>query len=451
MNEPLTPRMQMLLAAPIPTMLWRLSTPNVLAVMMMAAATIIDAWAVGQFGTAALASLALVFPFQSLMQMTAGGAIGGGITSAVARALGGNDAHGAQAAAWHGTLIALAMTTLYMIILGGFSEAIFTALGGSGEALSGAVQYAQIAFGGAVATWLMFTFSAILRGTGDTVTPARAVVVSSITQMCLSITLTLGIGPFPEMGITGPATAMVLCQGSSALYLGWHLLRGRALVALRIQALRWAPIANIMRVGGLGLINSASIALTVITVTGFVGQYGNAALAGYGLGNRLEFMLIPIAFGIGGALTAAVGSNFGAGQYARARRVALAGAAVTIATTGLIGIVVALFPNLWLDHFTTDPEVYAYGALYLMIVGPFYGLFGGGQTLYFASQGTGKMGWPVTVGVLRFCIVATIGALAVALSWQMSAVFAAVSIGLAVVGLGLGLCMRSRAWCPEKS
>ena len=206
-----------------------------------------------------------------------------------------------------------------------------------------------------------------------------------------------------------------------------------------------------MRVGGLGRINSLSIALTIIVVTGFVGRYGIEALAGYGLGARLEFMLIPIAFGMGGALTAAVGTNFGASQFARARRVAVAGTAVTAATTGAIGGSVFFAPSLWLDLFTSDPKVYAYGVFYLSIAAPFYGLFGGGQTLYFASQRTGKISWPVTVGVIRLSVVSSIGALALAYSWEVSVVFFGVSIGMAIIGVGLLLCLRSHAWCPAKS
>lgn len=192
MSNPPATRRWLLLKAPIATLLWRLAGPNVLAVGMMSAVTCVDAWVLGQLGTAALASLALMFPFQSLMQMMAGGAIGGGVASAVARALGASDHAGAEAAAWHGLLIALTLSSVFMFVLGAFCEPIFAALGGTGAALDGAVAYAQIAFGGAAALWLMFSFSAILRGTGDTVTPARAVIVSSTAQILLSIALTLG-------------------------------------------------------------------------------------------------------------------------------------------------------------------------------------------------------------------------------------------------------------------
>lgn len=430
-------------------MLFTLAAPNVAATLMMTASTFADAWFVGQLGTAALAALALVFPFQTLMIMMCGGAIGGGVTSALSRALGRKDIDAAQAVAWHGMLIAGVMASLFMIGLGVFSRPVFALLGGTGEALESAVLYARIAFGGAMSIWAIWVLAAILRGTGDTVTPARAILVSGLAQIGLSGALTLGWGPFPAVGIAGPAIAMIICQGLAAIYLAMHLINGHGAVTLRVGRVRWAAIADIMQVGGLGLINSTTIAVTVIMVTGFVGRYGTEALAGYGLGSRLELMLIPVAFGIGGALTVAVGTNFGAAQYRRARQIAWTGAGVVFAVIGVVGIAVALMPGLWLDLFTADPKAYEFGALYLTIAGPLYGVFAFGQTLYFASQGTGHMALPVLVGIIRLIVVACVGAFAIYFSWSINFLFVGVAVGLAVVGFGLALCMRSAAWQPE--
>ena len=437
---------RLILEAPIGNMLWRLATPNVLAVATMTAVTLADAWYVGQLGTAALASLALVFPLQTLMQMMAGGAIGGGITSAVARALGAGAMEQAESTAWQAVLIAASMSVLYMVVLGVFAQPVFVLLGGTGDALDGAVGYAYIVFGGAAAVWFVFVLSAILRGTGDTATPARAVAISSAAQIALSGTLTLGWFGLPSLGVTGVATALVVCHGLAAIYLAQHLGRGKGRLRLRPHALDWAPIRDIMKVGGLGIINSTCLAMTVVVVTGHVGRYGTEALAGFGLGARLELMLVPIAFGVGAALTAAVGINVGAGQIVRARRIAWTGAGATLALTGLIGGSVAIEPGLWLDMFTTDPDAYDYGARYLLIAAPFYCLFGAGQTLYFASQGTGRMLLPVSVSAFRLAAVATIGALALTFAWSIDALFVGVAVGLAIMGVGQALCLFGPGW-----
>ncbi|MGI9509919.1 MAG: MATE family efflux transporter [Geminicoccaceae bacterium] len=435
-----------LLEADVAPILWRLATPNVVAVAAMTAVTFADAWYVGQLGTAALASLALVFPFLSLMLMMAGGAIGGGTTSAVARAFGAGDIAWAENTAWHAVLIGLFMSGLFMVVLGLFAQPVFELLGGEGAALRGAVDYARIVFSGASTTWLVFVISAIYRGVGDTVTPARAITTANLVQVVLSGGLTLGWFGLPMLGITGAATAWVICQGAAAACLIVLLVRGRRGFGLRPHAFRWAPIRDIMSVGGLGLIHSFCLAMTVAVVTGYVGRYGTEALAGYGLGARLELMLVPIAFGVGAALTAAVGVNVGAAQYARARRIACWGAGVVMMLTGLLGVMVAVSPSLWLDLFTADPDAYAFGARYLVIAAPFYAIFGLGQAFYFASQGTGRMVLPVMVTVSRFIVVATLGALVLAGGWDIAWLFATVALGLTIMGVGQALCLLGPGW-----
>ena len=437
---------QLILEGPVSKVLWTLATPNVLAVAVMTGVTFADAWYVGKLGTQALASLALVFPFLTLMQMMAGGAIGGGTTSAVARAVGAGDKSRAEAIAWHALLIALAMSLIYVLVLGLFAEPIFVLMGGKHEALAGAVDYAQIMFGGAAATWFAWVTSAIHRGVGDTVTPARAITVASTVQIALSGALTLGWLGLPTLGIAGPAVAWVLCQGVAAIYLIHRLRVPSSRLRLHRVPFNWQATGEIMRVGGPGLANSASMALTVVVTTGYIGTFGTEALAGYGLGARLELMLVPISFGVGAALTAAVGVNFGADQRTRARRVAWTGAAVTLVITGTLGAAVAISPSLWLDLFTADPDTYAVGMLYLLIAGPFYGFFGAGQSLYFASQGTGNVIIPVCASMARLFVVVVLGALAVAWDWGIVGLFVAVATGLLLMGLGQAACLFTKGW-----
>lgn len=446
MTTPISPRLQLLLHGPVGSVLWRLSAPNVAAVATMAVVTFADALFVGMLGTTALASLALVFPFQTLMQMMAGGAVGGGTTSAVARALGAGSTERAEAAAWNALAIAVVMAAFYLVVLGVFGRPIFDLLGGSGEALDGAVAYAAVLFGGGVAHWLLFIMAAILRGAGDTATPAKAMIVCSVAQVALSCALTLGLGPFPSLGVVGPAAALVICHGAAGLWLAAYLARGAAPIRLRPERLSRAPFFDIMKVGGIGLVNSVTIAITVVIVTGVIGRYGDAALAGYGLGGRLELMLTPIAFGIGAAMTAAVGANIGAMQFQRARRIAMVGAGVTALATGALGVAVAVFPSIWLDWFTADPAAFAVGVLYFAVVGPFYGFFGGGQSLYFASQGTGRMLLPVLVGLTRLAVVSAVGAMALWFGWPLWTVFAGVAAGLFVTGVGLTATLLGPAW-----
>ena len=178
-----------------------------------------------------------------------------------------------------------------------------------------------------------------------------------------------------------------------------------------------------------------------------MGAFGTAALAGYGMGARLEYLQIPLVFGMGSALVTMVGTNFGAGRRARAQRVAWVGAGVAAAVTGAIGLAGALAPQLWLGLFSTEPDVLAAGATYLRIVGPTYGFFGLGLALYFASQGAGRLLWPVLGGTARLTV-AVIGGWVVVhvLGGSLAALCAMMALAFVVLGATIALAIRAGAW-----
>ena len=447
------PRLERLLRAPIGPLIARLAAPNIVVMAVQTLVTIADAWFVGRLGVTALASLAIVFPVQTLMQMMSAGAMGGGISSAVARSLGAGQRARADAIVTHAVIIALLMAAAYLVIAAIFAGPLFRLLGGEGAVLAGAVAYAEIAFGAGITLWLANSFASVVRGTGNMALPAWVMIATGIVQVALAGALTLGWGPFPALGIRGPAAALVIGFGLAAVVLGAYLAGGRLGIRLRLTAipLKAELFHDIVKVGGVACGNAFLTIATVLIVTRLAAAQGTAALAGYGLGSRLELILIPISFGAGGVLTAAVGTNFGARQYARARAFAWTGGIAVGVVTGIIGIAAAIWPGLWLTPFTDDAGAFAFGSVYLNIVGPMYGMFGLGMALYFASQGTGNMAWPFSAGVLRL-IVAALGGWAM-VAWfgaGPAVLFAFVSAGLAVFGGIIAVSMFSRVWNPER-
>ena len=427
-------------------MLWKLGFPNIIAWLAWTISTFADAFFVGILGTNTLASIALIFPFQMLMLMMAGGAIGGGVTSSIGRAIGNKDVIKAESSAWCSLIICLIMALIYTIIFIFFSRDIFSFMGGSGEALEGAINYAKIFFGFSIFVWLVNILSAIIRGLGDTLTPAKAITVGSLFQILLSAVLTLGFSFIPSFGVMGPAIALIFCHAGMVVYLLFYLFFVQRIITVKVKQISIDIFKDIMKVGGLGLLNSITIALTVAVVTGYVGNYGVKALAGYGLGARLELMLTPIIFGLGAALTASVSINIGSNKFNRARKIAWTGGLISFILIGLIGIIFSIFPMLWLDNFTSDADVLYFSIKYLNIVAPFYCLFGLGQALYFASQGTGKMIKPIIVGLFRFFSVITIGYISLIFNMTIDYIFFAVSIGLVITGIGMSLCLKGSEW-----
>ena len=145
--------------------------------------------------------------------------------------------------------------------------------------------------------------------------------------------------------------------------------------------------------------------VTIALVTALVGlAAGPAAVAGFGTAARLEYLLVPLVFGLGAPLVALVGTNIGAGQRERALRIAWTGAAIAFVLCETIGVAAALFPRAWLSLFGSDPAMIEAGSAYLRAVGPFYGCFGFGLALYFASQGAGQLLWPLLAGFARMVV-----------------------------------------------
>ena len=412
-----------LLTGPILPTLLRLSVPNIALVGSQAAVNIAETYFVGLLGTDALAGVALVFPIIMLMQMMSAGAMGGGISSAIARTLGAHRQADAEALAWHAVLIALLLGAAFTLGAFAFGPSLYRVLGGQDASLAIALEYSNLIFGGAVLLWLMNSLASVLRGSGDMRTPALVMVAGAFVVIPLSPLLIFGGGPVAGMGVRGAALALIAYYFAGSSILAWRILRGSTTVALRPCAPAWRHFFEILKVGVPACMHAALVNTAVTVTTGFVGVYGTAALAGYGIGTRLEYMQIPIVFGLGATLVAMVGTNVGAGQLERARRIALTGGLFAAAICGAIGAVVALVPTLWAGMFTDDPEVLAVATQYFHVVGPSYAFLGFGMALYFSFQGTGRMLWPLFCVTLRVAVIA-------AGCWLATRVF-----GLGMVGL----------------
>jgi Na+-driven multidrug efflux pump len=331
--------------------------------------------------------------------------------------------------------------------------ALYRLLGGEGQALGNALVYSHVLFSGALLVWANFFLSALLRGGGDAATPGRYMLFSSLAQVPLSYVLALGIGDWPGLGMAGPAVSSLMTSTVSALLQARALWKGRLgfVPALRGIPLQGRLFWDILRVGLLASFSAFTANLTAMTVTGLVGRFGVAALAGYGIGVRLEFMLVPLAFGIGSGLTTLVGVASGAHDWKRAVRVAWIGGLIAAGALGVCGWIVALVPEGWARLFTSDPEVIAATVSYITHVAPFYCLFGLGMTLSFASQGAGRMTAPFVAGITRL-IVATVGGwFAVEiLGWGLSGVFTAIAVGMVCFGTLIAGPLVLRPWRPRR-
>jgi putative MATE family efflux protein len=443
----LDPRTRLLLDAPIVPTLLRLAWPNVLVMLAQTSTGLIETWFVSRLGTDALAGMALVFPGVMLMQMISAGAMGGGISSAIARALGAGRRDDADALVLHAVVINVAIGALFSIVMLAFGRPIYRALGGEGGELEAALAYSNVVFAGNVLLWVMNGLANTIRGTGNMLVPAAVTLIGVVLLVPLSPVLIFGLGPLPGLGIAGGGVALVLYNAAGAAVLAWYVLSGRNVARLRLSRLRWPLFRNILGVGAVASVTSVQTNVIIATATALVAHAAGApAAAGYGTGARLEYLLIPLVFGLGAPLVAMVGTNIGAGQRERALRTALLGGAIAFAVTAAIGVAAAVWPQAWLLLFSSDAQVVAVGSAYLRIVGPCFGFFGLGLALYFASQGAGRLFWPLAAGFLRMLVALGAGWLALRVTGDLNWLFAAIALGLALGGLIILAAVMSGSW-----
>jgi len=430
-------RTRLLLEAPIGPTILRLALPNLVIMLVQASIGLVETYFVGKLGTDALAGMALVFPILMSTQMVSAGAMGGGILTAVARTLGAGRGQDAYLLAWHAAAIAFALGLFSTLAAFAFGRPLYALMGGHDGSLVAALTYSNFIFAGAIPLWLFNSLAAVIRGTGNMVVPASVTTVGAIVLIPLSAALIFGWGPIPALGIIGGAAAVVSFYVVASGIFAAYIWSGRGVLhpPLRPPRLRWAPTREILRVGAMSSIVSLSTNIAIATATGFVGMHGAAAVAGYGTGSRLEYMLVPLIFGLGAPLGALVGTAIGADRRDRALRIAWTGAAIAGIVAETIGLAAAAAPQAWLTLFGQDSEMIASGSQYLRIVGPFYGFFGIGLALYFASQGAGRMTWPFFAAILRVIVAVGGGWLALRLGAGLAGVFAALGAGLATMGL----------------
>src|SRR3954449_11069411 len=318
------PEKNALLDGPILRTLLRLAWPNVVALSAGTCVVIAETSYIGRLGVESLAAMALVFPCVILTMTMSGGAMGGGVASAIARSLGAGDVERASTLAAHALLIGLCFGLTFMLGMLIFGPQLLALLGGRGNVLAQAIAYTQIFFGGAILPWLMNTMAGILRGTGNMKLPSLMMLSSAVCQIILGGTLGLGLGPIPQFGMRGVAAGSLTAYLISISVMGWYLFSGRARVVPKIRGLRIqrAMLFDILKVGLVSCFSPLQSVLTISIFTHLLAGFGTAVLAGYGIGARLEFLLVSVSFSIGIASVPMVGMAIGAGRVERARRIA---------------------------------------------------------------------------------------------------------------------------------
>lgn len=418
-----------------PTLL-RLAWPNILVTLAQSSVGLIEMWYIARLGADALTGIALVAPILIFVQNLSQGAVGGGISSGIARALGAGRREQANSVLFHALLVTAFIGTL--LTLGGiaFGESFYALLGGADGSLMAAATYSRAVFAGMIPLWIFNALASSLRGTGNMLVPGLVICGGAVALVPASYVLIFGVGPLPGMGIIGGGLAVVAYYVAGSFILAWYIGAAKSVIVFSRIAFDWRPVQEILAIGFVGLVNTTTISISITFTMALVAHHsGPGAVAGFGTGARLEYLLPALTFGVGAPLVALVGTNIGAHQHARAVRIAFAGAGLAALITEAMGLSAAIWPEPWLRLFSSDPEVLAIGSLYLHIVGPAFGFFGIGIALYFASQGARRLAWPLFATTLRMALTVGGGGLTLYFSGSLALLFAVYAFAMVVYGL----------------
>src|ERR1700724_1608808 len=284
-----------LVTSPILPTLLKLALPNTCAMFVSTLVAVAETSYIGRLGTEPLAAIALVFPFVMLTQMMSAGAMGGGVSSAISRAIGAGDLGRAPSLPLHAALI-----------------------GARGHVIEEAQNYSVVLFSGAIAIWLVNTLASVLRGTGDMRLPSVTLIVAALIQIVVGGTLGLGLFGVPQFGMRGVAAGQLVAFTCGTIFLAWYLISGRSRLTLNFKtfAFQRGMFIDILKVGAISCLSPLQSVLTIMIFTKILAGFGTETLAGYGMGSRLEFLLIPIAFAFGVASVPMGGIALGAGDVA---------------------------------------------------------------------------------------------------------------------------------------
>jgi putative MATE family efflux protein len=381
----------------------RLAGPTTLVMAISAASNVVYTYFVSRLGVDAIGAVSLVFPVSLLAITAMGGGIGTGATSAVARALGANAQKAAATLAGQALALAVVLGAGFALGVWLGAPALFRVMGATGAVHAGATQFATVLFGGAAITFCAMMLDSVMRGEGNVRVPATWSTVSLVLQMAVTPLFMFWFG----WGLVGGALAMLACQALAILpRLRW-VFGGHGLVRplFRLDGVGLGPVREILRVGVPAAASTSINNVGLMVLTAVVARLGTADLAAYGLGTRLDFVLMSLAYGVAAGVLTLVGLATGAKRPDRVRAFVGRGIAIAVALLALPGMAVCWRPSLWMGMFTADPAIRAIGAQYFRIVGPTYPLLGMSMIVAFAFQGLGRATLPLLVMIVRVAAV----------------------------------------------
>lgn len=426
-----------------------LAIPMMLEMAMESVFAVVDIFFVASLGPNAVAAVGLTEAVLTLLYAVAVG-LSMAVTALVARRIGAGNSDAAAIVA--GQTIWLGVATAVVVAAVGiaFADDLLRLMGATPEVIATGTGYTTLMLGGSITILLLFLLNAVLRGAGNAALAMRVLWLANGINIVLCPCFIYGVGPFPELGVTGAAVATNIGRGVGVLCALYYLTGGRGRVALGLSHLRVVlpVLSSLLRVSAGGVMQFLIATSSYIVLMRVVSEYGSAAIAGYTIGIRIIMFTFLPSWGLSNAAATLVGQNLGAGRPDRAERSVWVTAKYNVLFLVSIAIVFIALADRIVGIFTADPEVLSYGAACLTIISYGYGFYAVGLIVVQAFNGAGDTSTPTWMNLLCFWLLQLPLAYALAkwLALGPHGVFWAAAIAESTLAVVAFLVFRRGAW-----
>ncbi len=391
---------------PVPRALGLLAIPMMLEMAMEAIFAVVDIAFVSRLGTDAVAAVGITEALITVLYALAMG-MGLAVTAMVSRRIGAGDRDGAAAVTGQAILLALMISAIVGIAGAVYAGDLLALMGASMGVIETGTGFAAVLLGGSASIVYLFMLNAAFRGAGDAAVALRSLWLANGINIVLDPCFIFGLGPFPEMGVTGAAVATTIGRGTGVMYQAWYLLNARGRLAFGLRHLR--PVPTLF--GRLVAVSAGGVGQFLVATSSWIGVmrivafYGSGPVAAYTIAIRMiEFVLLP-AWGLGNAAATMVGQNLGAGLPQRAEASAWKAGRYNLVFMTVVGVATFILAPEITALFSSDPEVLRYGTSCLRILGLGYPAYALGMVMSQAINGAGDTMTPTTLNLIAFWFV----------------------------------------------
>jgi MATE family, multidrug efflux pump len=439
--------------APVGRAVVMLAVPMVMEMAMESVFAVVDVFWVAHLGADAVATVGLTESMLTMIYTLAMG-LSIGATALVARRMGEQDREGAARAAGQSILLGVLLAAILAAVAAPLAPRLLQVMGASPDVIRTGSGFTTVMLGGNVTIVLLFLLNAVFRGSGDAAIAMRVLWLGNALNILLGPCFIFGLGPFPELGVTGAAVATNIGRGTAVLYQIVTLVRGRGRVTIRMQdlGLDFSIMKTVLRLSGSGTVQILIATASYVGLVRIISVFGSDALAGYTIGMRMIIFALLPAFGISNAAATMVGQNLGAGRPDRAEQAVWKAVVYNLLFLGTVGVVFFLGARPLTGLFTADPEVQRFAMSCLRIVSLGFLFYAAGMVLTASFNGAGDTWTPTVINLFVFWL------WEIPLAWWLAVhagqgprgVFLALMIAYSTLAVVSAVLFRKGTWKEKK-